>query len=355
VTSPSVLVALALLWVAQPPDTIPSELLHPPDVPGMEGSRTLPPAAGELEGRLKVVFWPGHETRAERVRETLENRPGLPGLPEGYPSVAIVFLAPDGERWHALTGGQAPHWGAGVAIPSRHRIVLPTFQTPWDGFRSEARTLRHEWAHLGLHDYLSGLRIPRWFDEGYAQWAAGEWSVQEAWRLRLALAGGRAPPLDSLTLSWPRGRTDAEIAYLLSATAVEYLVQGSGTRGLEVFLERWRESGDFEDSFRRTFGITTGTFERQWLAHVKRRYGWMLMLAQSTVFWLLLGVALVFLFRIRRRRDRERMARLRASEPPELPAYWDPPQTPPIGGFSEDVERARRRTADSVDGDPERH
>jgi len=317
---------------------IPEQALRPPEVPGIADAVVVVPGEPMLQDRLRVVHWPGHETRADRVIRTIEQRPWLAGIPAEYPRLAIVFLAPDEERWNALTGGRVPHWGAGVAIPSLGRVVLPVFQTPWDGFQSEARTVRHEWAHLGLHDYLEGLRIPRWFDEGYAQWSAGEWNVQEAWRLRLALAGGAAPPLDSLTLAWPRDRAGAELAYLLSVTAVEYLVESSGERGLEFLLSRWRESGEFEESFRRTFGITTATFERRWIAHVKRRYGWVLIMGQGAVLWILLGVALLVLFRIRRRRDRERMAALRAGELPDEPAWWAPPRHAPFGGF-QDVPR----------------
>ncbi len=83
----------------------------------------------------------------------------------------------------------------------------------------------------------------QWFDEGYAEWASGGWSAGEGWRLRVAFALGKAPPLDSLTLGWPRDRASAELAYLLSATAVEYLIQESGERGLRLFLERWRDEG----------------------------------------------------------------------------------------------------------------
>ena len=331
------------------PDSVPRELVQPSDVPGIEGSHVLIPDDPMLQDRLRVVFWPGHQGRADRVVRNLEARPQLPGLPADYPRAAVVFLAPDEARWEALTGGRAPHWGAGVAIPARSRIVLPVFQTPWDGFQAEGRTLRHEWAHLGLHDYLDGIIIPRWFDEGYAQWASGSWNMQEAWRLRFILAGDRAPPLDSLTLQWPRDRGEAEVAYLLSATAVHYMVRDAGAPGMEVLLSRWREDGDFEAAFRRTFGITTSTFEGRWLDHVQRRYGFLFILGQSTVFWLLLGVVLLALFRIRRRRDRERMEELRATEPPDLPAYWDPPQTPPIGGFPEDLRRQRSRRGRSVD------
>jgi hypothetical protein len=307
--------------------------LLPVSLPGREAARVVAPEDPLLADRVRIVHWPGGEGRAERTVRVLAHYAHLPGLPPEVPRRAIVYLAPDRERFDALTGGEVPHWGAGVAIPSLGRIVIPLFATPWGGRGEADRTIRHEWAHLGLHEHLSGLRIPRWFDEGYAQWASGGWDAASAWRLRIALAGGGAPPLDSLSLVWPRDRTSAELAYLLSASAVGYLAEGSGPRGIAIFIERWRETGDFEGAFRRTFGITTGTFERQWIQHVKRRYGWLLVLSQSVVFWLLLGVALLVLFRIRRRRDREKLARLRAQEPPDLPAWWEPPRHPPIGGF----------------------
>jgi hypothetical protein len=353
------LIALALLAMgasgipgAQDVPEFPPELLSPREVPGIEEADALIPGDPVLQDRLRVVFWPGDEARARRVVEVLERRPYLPGLPPEAPARAVIFLAPDAERWAALTGGRVPHWGAGVAIPSLDRAVLPVFAAPGGGLAERDRTVLHEWAHLGLHDYLEGLRVPRWFDEGYAQWASGRWNIQEAWRLRISLARGGAPPLDSLTLEWPRDRAGAELAYLLSATAVQYLVEESGARGMEVFLGRWRETGDFEAAFRRTFGYTTGGFETRWLEHVKRRYSWLVVLSQTAIFWLMVGVALILLFRIRRQRDLERMARLRAGEIPDDPAYWEPPPMPPVGGFRSDVERARKPGPPRVDRPP---
>jgi len=298
------------------------------EVPGEDELRFLEPLEGPLRGRVQVLYWPGGEGRAQRALAVLEARPTLPGLPASVPEKAWIYLAPDSPRFDGLTGGEVPHWGAGVALPGLDRVVIPLFSSPWAGRGDEDRTLLHEWAHLGLHQYMRGGRIPRWFDEGYAQWSSGGWDPTSAWKLRLALAGGGAPPLDSLSLVWPREQGRAELAYLLSATAVAYLVEGSGVRGLELFLERWREDGDFEEAFRRTFGVTTGTFERQWIQHVKRRYGWLLVLSQTLVSWVLLGFGLLVLFGIRRRRDRERLERLRDTEPPDTPAWWDPPVDP---------------------------
>jgi hypothetical protein len=45
-------------------------------------------------------------------------------------------------------------------------------------------------------------------------------------------------------------------------------------------------------------------------------------LSHSTVFWLTLALALLVMARVRRARKREGMARLRAGEPPDQPAWW---------------------------------
>jgi hypothetical protein len=163
--------------------------------------------------------------------------------------------------------------------------------------------------------------VPRWFDEGYAQWASS-WDPSEVWRLRLLLATGRAPPLDSLSLDWPRDAASARAAYLLSATALEYLVRESGERGLSLLIDHWMRSGSFEAALRATYGVTQGQLEEHWRAYVRRRYGWLLVASHSLVLWSGLALMLLVLLGVRRRRDRERMARLRASEPPDSPDYW---------------------------------
>ncbi len=308
------------------------------DLPRAEEIR-VQRAEGALVDRVQVIYWPGGDERATRIIRLLGLRPELPWLPPTVPSRAVFYLAPDLEVWNFLTGGQVPDWGAGVAIPDRQIAVIPLFEAAPGGPRDRDRTALHEWAHLGLHEYLRGLRIPRWFDEGYAQRVSGGWNVEESWRLRVGLSGGGAPPLDSISLDWPRGRSDAELAYLLAGSAIEYLATVSGDRGLEVFLLQWRELRDFEEAFRRTFGYTTGTFETRWIEHVRRRYGWVLLLTQTAIFWAFAGLALVALVRLRSQRDLERLARLRATQPPSRPAYWEGPPTPPIGGFRSDARR----------------
>ena len=278
-------------------------------------------------GSVVLHYWAEQEPLARRVAERIAAQPALPALPPGVlGDVPVdVFLAPTPALWDSLTGGAAPEWGAGIANPQAGLIVLPTFD--WARTPPEALyvTLRHELAHVALQRFIGPARSPRWFTEGYAQWAAGEWGWESAWRLRLAFVGEPATPLDSLTLDWPAGEGQARLAYLLSASAVGYLADLSGERGLRIFLERWRDSLDFDQAFRATYGLSVGQFEEDWREHVKSAYGWPLVLSHSLVFWLGAAILLVLLFLIRRRRDRARLARLRATEPPDDPAFWEPP------------------------------
>lgn len=300
---------------------------------GVVGQEVDPPPTDTavVSSRVTVLHWTDDAAAAARIAEVMRAFPPLPGLPPELPRGVELYLAPDGPRVAELAGGSAPHWGAGLAIPAWNRIVIPPQPGGRDPSGGDLRTLRHEWAHLGLHQYLEGLRIPRWFDEGYAQWASGGWDAGQGWRLRLAFALGQAPPLDSLTLQWPRDQSSAQLAYLLAGTALEYLVRESGTRGLTLFLERWEEEGSFEVALREVYGLTSTTLETGWQQYVRSRYGWALVATHSMVFWGVLALGMGGLFLIRRRRDQERLEALTASEPPDRPAFWDGEEWLPDG------------------------
>jgi len=296
--------------------------------PGIARAQNVPDtldgvAYTSLEGsRARIHFALPDSLVAQRVRQLLDAQPPLPGLPDSLPANVEAVLAHSPVAFDEITGGVVPEWRAGVAIPSLNRLVMPTGEGVRVVDGEGLRTLRHEWAHLGLQGYLGDLRIPRWFNEGYAQWASGGFDVAGAWRLRVLMAGGRAPSMDSLALGWPTNREDARTAYLLSASAVTYLLEAGGDAGLALFLERWRSDRSFESAFRQTFGVTTSQFENNWRKHVKRRYGWLFVASRSAVFWLALALVLLVMVRGRRGYNREKLARLRAGELPDDPAFW---------------------------------
>lgn len=280
-----------------------------------DGWRIL--AGSSLTARYQGV----DSLRASRALVTLDGLGQLPGLRETGMRV-VLTVAPTREVMDSLVGGRIPEWAGAVALPERMEMIIPGGRfwpaSPLD----EARILRHEWAHLALAHEMGDLRIPRWFNEGYAEWTAGGWLDGGARKLGMALVFGDGPPLDSLTLGWPRERVPAELAYLLSASVIQYLVESSGTRGLETFLAEWKRRRSYDAALRGVYGATPAQLESDWRRWVKRRYGWLIVLSDSALFWAVLAAALTAMFLVRRRYRREQMARLRAGEPPDAPPFW---------------------------------
>ncbi|HET6763288.1 MAG TPA: hypothetical protein VFH27_06440, partial [Longimicrobiaceae bacterium] len=99
-------------------------------------------------GNVRVEYWQGQRGRAAEVLEIAAAPMDLPGIGRGgAPAGTTVMLAPDAAAFRALTGGQAPEWAGGIAIPERRVIVLPG----WPSARAEGgsvKVIRHEVAHL---------------------------------------------------------------------------------------------------------------------------------------------------------------------------------------------------------------
>lgn len=309
----SVLLFLGAGWAQAQPSAAP-----PPSPPGAGNAAVLESAG------IRVVYWPGRRGSAERTLAVARQPLSLPGISNvaALQGVTIV-LAPSPKEFNEAAGGGVPDWSAGVAVPSRRLIVLPDYRTPSSALSDPAVVLRHEIAHLALAEYLPGT-IPRWFTEGYATWVSGEWDEGSGWQIRLAFMLGKAPPLDSLRLGWPRGASRARLAYLLSASAVRFLATRGGPEAFPALLRAWRREQALDPALRSVYGITLGQFEQEWVRMVRRRYGWLLALSQVTVFWGLLTFLLLAMSIPRFRRKRAQLARLEREDrllPP--PPGWE--------------------------------
>lgn len=263
---------------------------------------------------MQVLHASAHAALAREAMSALRTPRRMPGLGSvAAPEGTTLVLAPSPAAFAEATGGRAPEWAGGVAIPDLGRIVVPAYPQPGVDRRGAAATLRHEIAHLVVHERLPAP-APRWFDEGYAEVSSGSWDASAAWTLRVALLLGEAPPLDSLTLAWPRGEGRARLAYLLSATMVDHLRRRTGDEGFALLLENWRREGTLDRAVRVTWGMTMGQLEDEWRASVRSRYGWLSVAANVGAVWFV-AMLLAFVALIpRRRRNRARMRAMEAEE-----------------------------------------
>lgn len=253
-------------------------------------------------GQVTVVAWPGQLGLAIALAQRADQPAEWPGLGRRYPGPLRLILVPDGRRMDSLSSGRAPSWGAAVALPGAHTILLRADGDDLYG------TLRHELAHLALHQAV-GVRVPLWFDEGYASWAAGEWDRLGVLELNLAVVRGAVPDLRGLDGALRGSATTADVAYALAVSAVTELARRNPTGSLGPLLHRLSAGGDFEASVQATTGLTLPQFEHEWRRTLRERY--------SVATWLLAGggwgVLALFLWgllRYRRKVDQVRRAAL---------------------------------------------
>jgi hypothetical protein len=253
-------------------------------------------------GQVTTVSWPEHLGLATRLAEEAGRPVEWPGLARAAPEPLKLIVVPDARRLDSLTLGRAPRWGAGVALPPLRTIVLRA-----DG-GDLSRTLRHELAHLALHRQVE-VRVPLWFDEGYAALAAGEWDRLGTLELNLAVARGALPGLRALDGALRGTETSADAAYALAYSAVAELARRNPSGTLNPLLGRLQNGEGFDASVLATTGLTLDRFEEGWQQAVRRRYGlatWLL----AGGGWALIAAAVLGLVHFRRRADRERRAAL---------------------------------------------
>jgi hypothetical protein len=262
-------------------------------------------------GRFTFAAFPRDSELARSLLNEALRHDTFPGLPRPRSHVRVL-ITPDLLHFRDAVGPSAPEWGAAIATPADQRIVM-------QGSRASAsagdprKTLRHELAHLALHEVLGDLP-PRWFDEGYASYAAGELARDDVLATNFALAFSGVPPLDSLDALFSGGESRAQIGYALSRSAVAAIASLDPARGLSLFFPYWRETGSIDQALRRGYGMTEAAFEARWKSTARRRYGALALLADVSFAFALCMAVVWPLWLMRRQRDRRRLALMRAAD-----------------------------------------
>jgi hypothetical protein len=275
-------------------------------------------------GQVTAVAWPGQLGLATDLARRAAEPAEWPGLGRHAPDPLRLILVPDARRMDSLSSGRAPAWGAAIALPGSRTILLRA------DVEDLYQTLRHELAHLALHHAVA-VRVPLWFDEGYASWAAGEWDRFGSVELNLAVVRGVLPDLRSLDGALRGSASTADVSYALAASAVAELARRNPSRSLSPLMQRLQAGSDFEAAVLATTGLTMPQFESEWRRTLRRRY--------SLGTWLLAGGGWGFIslgvWALLLRRKRADLVRRAALDegwelPPEAlaPSELDPTQEP---------------------------
>ena len=262
-------------------------------------------------GRFTAVFFPQDERLAHTLVTGAASADSFPWLPRSRERV-LIAIAPDMRRFRQWAGPGVPEWGVALAFPESRRVIIQG-RAAGSAAGDPLETLRHELAHLALHERL-GNRPPRWFDEGYASVAAREWRRDDVLATNVALALRGAPGFEQLEQSFSGGATTAQSAYALSYRAVAEMASLDPERGLTLFFRYWETGKSLDAAMRQAFGMTLSGFEREFQSRVRRRYGALALFADLTVLFLVTGLAVLPFFVARKARDRRRLRELLAAD-----------------------------------------
>ena len=210
-----------------------------------------------------------------------------------------------------------PEWGIGVAIPDEGKVIVIKRGSP-DKIN---RVLLHELAHIALHRKLRGMWVPRWFDEGVAEYLAGGQTFGGQIRLAWAVLFRRVLSLDALEEVNTFGYEHAGLAYAEAVDAVKFLADRCS---LGEVCDSMVKYGDFYKGFYRACGMNVNQFYRKWLEHLKRKYLLLLVVGDMRFLWSAVVLFVLTFGLWRFFRLRQRMAQLHRQAEQE---HWlEPPE-----------------------------
>ena len=215
------------------------------------------------------------------------------------PRPVVVVLAADGKQMRAALPGASglAEWAAGAALV-RRGVVLVDASAP-----QPERVLGHELAHLMLARLGAGKRIPRWFQEGFAQYTAEQWSFERARVLAWGAATGRLFSLDALEQDFPQDLGRARLAYAQSIDFIGFLLDRGAEERFSRLMSLMASGLSFRLALEEAYDIGAEELERQWFASINRRFTWIPLLTGTAALWAVAGAVLVVGY-VRRRKLR---------------------------------------------------
>ncbi|GBC62539.1 hypothetical protein DENIS_3511 [Desulfonema ishimotonii] len=196
--------------------------------------------------------------------------------PGFYPTVYLVGSA---ETFQRMAG---THLITAFAIPKKNLIVIDHTRMNLHPITLSV-TLKHELCHLLLHHHINTVRLPRWLDEGVAQWVSDGFSEltlpKKKQFLQAAVLSDDTIRLSRLSVRFPDSRDGLLLAYEESRSVVDYIVMTFGRDGLLQTLNLMRQGYETDEAIREALSVSLTDLERQWHLHLRKTGTWLLYIA----------------------------------------------------------------------------
>lgn len=227
---------------------------------------------------------------------------------------ALDVYVVDSAAFARIQPGAPPDWADGTAWPLDGLVFLheprsrPGMADPLE------QVLDHELVHVLLGRAFAPARPPRWLQEGVAQLYAGEVGPDVALTLGQAAGLGGLPPLGWLAGRWPADALQARLAYAQSADFVAWLAGEHGEDVVPRLVDEVRGGKDLAAAVEAVTGRPLAAVEADWRDRWVESWGWLRVLADSSLWLGIAGLLVVVGWWRRRRRAQARLRRWEAEE-----------------------------------------
>ncbi len=244
-----------------------------------------------------IVFPPNLEGMAEEVAEIVplikEELQRILGWElHGKP---VIVLVEESRRFRQMVENPLT---VAFADPERNLVVVDCSRTNNHPL-SLRSVVKHELCHLYIHQY-AGRQIPRWFDEGIAQWASDGISdiVQDHKRsfLNRAAFTGNLLPLSSLSRDFPVRDSDFILAYEESKDFIVYMVHLYGKKKVLGILDYIKEGEDPETAVYSSLAVPLEVLEKDWRDSLESKTNWLAHLSSYLYEFLFAFGAMITVF-----------------------------------------------------------
>ncbi|MDO9254933.1 MAG: hypothetical protein Q7U54_05405 [Bacteroidales bacterium] len=177
-----------------------------------------------------------------------------------------VKVYPNMQAFHAAINlPDAPDWFVGGTLSTEEIVMVsPLHPGSVHTYASLMQVIVHEFTHIAIY-YARGDKgvtgLPRWLNEGYAQYEAGQINARIRKNVELSVLAKSAP-------TWTQLNTVSDMefgsmnGYGLSVTIVEFLIV---TYGIDKLVLLIKEPANFEI----IYGLSEYTLEKQWAQYLK--------------------------------------------------------------------------------------
>ncbi len=181
-----------------------------------------------------------------------------------YPEDSIVAILYTKVQFQDTT--RSPSW-AGAIYDGRIKMPAGGVTEKTDLLEG---VLFHEYTHAVVHRVTKGRRPPVWLNEGFAQYVEGRRTDSREGELK-AILGTNKITLKNLEGSFMGlDSRQAHVAYLLSLSAVEYMLEEFGRSSVMWIFEHLSEGESVNDAIRSSIYLSYDDFEDGWRNSVMR-------------------------------------------------------------------------------------